>query len=144
MMYCTECGTQIRKNSKFCSHCGKQQVDEKSEIKEQVVEKIMESKIISQLANNQKMRLYPNLIRKITGWYLAWIVLHLGILLIFSKGIFTNKFYTNDFWPFSYGGRNEYGIGEYDIREFLFYTIFPLAIWLIYSLLRTPFGDKKR
>lgn len=70
------------------------------------------------------------------GWYLAWVILHLGLLLVRSDAIFTDGSDTDDFWPFmssSYDG----GLGEYDIREFLVYTIFPLAILIIWSMVRT-------
>jgi len=63
------------------------------------------------------------------GWYLAWVVLHLGLLLIGSDGIFTDGYKTDDFWPFG-----DDDIGEYDIREFLVYTLFPFAILVVYSM----------
>ena len=66
------------------------------------------------------------------GWYLAWVLLHLGCLLIGSDEIFSEGGYYNDFWPF---GKDD--IGDYDFREFLVYTIFPLAILVIWSMVRT-------
>ncbi len=40
-MYCIECGAQIPENSKFCSHCGKQQTTGESSVKEKIAEKII-------------------------------------------------------------------------------------------------------
>ena len=71
--------------------------------------------------------------------YLAWVVLHLGILLIFSHSVFgTGSSYMDNFVPFSEGSE----IDEYDIREFLVYTIFPLAILIIWSMVRTQSNEK--
>lgn len=71
------------------------------------------------------------------GWYLAWVILNLGFLLIGSDGIFTDGYKTDDFWPFG-----DDDIGEYDIREFLVYTIFPLAILIIWSMVRSQNKDE--
>ena len=63
------------------------------------------------------------------GWYLAWVLLHLGLLLIAADSILSDG-YNDEFIPFSKGS----DIDEYDIREFLVYTIFPLAILIIWSM----------
>lgn len=140
-MYCIECGAQIPENSKFCSHCGQKQTEGEPSIKEQIVEKIIETEIVKQVVEEHKRSLDYEFLKKTMGWYLAWIALHLGILLIASDGIFTNGRYTDDFWPFVSSKRE--GIGEYDIREFLFYTIFPLAILIIWSMVRTQSDSQK-
>lgn len=136
-MYCIECGAQIPDNSKFCSHCGKPQNEAEPSIKEKVAEKIIENEIVRQVVEEHKRSLDYQFLKKGMGWYLAWVVLHLGILLIFSIGIFTDGLATDDFWPFNHDRYNNYGIGEYDIREFLVYTIFPLVIFVIWSMVRT-------
>lgn len=63
------------------------------------------------------------------GWYIAWVLLHLGLLLIFSYSIFGGDYHTDDFWPF---GSEK--IREYDFTEFLVYTIFPLGILIVWSM----------
>lgn len=131
-MYCIECGAQIPDNSKFCSHCGKPQNEAEPSIKEKVAEKIIENEIVRQVVEEQRKSLDYQFLRKASGWYLAWVILNLGFLLIGSDGIFTRGRYTDDFWPFG-----DDDIGEYDIREFLVYTIFPLAILIIWSMVRS-------
>ena len=131
-MYCIECGAQIPDNSKFCSHCGKPQNEAEPSIKEKVAEKIIEAEIVRQAVNEHKQSLDYQFLRKAMGWYIAWVLLHLGLLLIFSKSIFGGKWPTEYFWPF---GNDK--IAAYDITEFLVYTIFPLAILVIWSMVRS-------
>ena len=134
-MYCIECGAQIPENSKFCSHCGKKQAEGESSIKEKIADKIIETEIVRQVVEEHKRSLDYEFLKKAIGWYLAWVVMHLGFLLIFSKSIWgTGSGYgMNKFVPFSKYSKIEY----YDIREFLFYTIFPLAILIIWSMVRS-------
>lgn len=133
-MYCIECGAQIPDNSKFCSHCGKPQNEAEPSIKEKVAEKIIENEIVRQVVEEHKRSLDYQFLKKAMGWYLAWVVLHLGILLIFSESILgTDGYFIDRFVPFSERSKIE----NYDIREFLVYTIFPLAILVIWSMVRT-------
>lgn len=129
-MYCIECGEQIPESSKFCSHCGKPQNKTELPKKEKVAEKIIENETVKQVFKKQKRNLDFQLIKKTFGWYLIWFFLHLGILLIFSDN---NSYYKYKFVPFSDGSK----IDDYDFREFLVYTIFPLAILFIWSMIRT-------
>lgn len=130
-MYCIECGAQIPENSKFCSHCGQKQSEGQSSIKEKIAEKIIETEIVRQVVEEQKRSLDYDFLKKAMGWYLAWVVLHLGILLIFSKSIWGSGYSSMDrFVPFS----KRSDIVYYDIREFLVYTIFPLAILIVWSM----------
>lgn len=131
-MYCIECGAQIPDNSKFCSHCGKSQREASPSIKEQVAEKIIENEIVRQVIEDEKKSIDYQFLRKSMGWYLAWVLLHLGFLLIGAENILSTR-YNDEFVPFSKGS----DMNEYDIREFLVYTIFPLAILVIYSMIRT-------
>lgn len=135
-MYCIECGAQIPDNSKFCSHCGKPQNEAEPSIKEKVAEKIIENEIVRQVVEEQKRSLDYEFLKKSMGWYLAWILVHLTFLLIFSDGIFSSNNSNeglDDFWPFNYKSR----LRDYDITEFLVYTIFPLAILVIWSMVRS-------
>ncbi len=119
-MYCIECGAQIPDNSKFCSHCGhKQTVGERS-LKEKVAEE-------------QKRSLDYQFLIKAMGWYLAWVLLNLGLLLIAADEVISSHSINDRFYPFSERSKAE----NYDIREFLVYTIFPLAILIIWSMVRT-------
>ncbi len=141
-MYCIECGAQIPDNSKFCSHCGKPQNETEPSTKEKVAEKIIESEVVRQVVEEQKKSLDYQFLRKAMGWYLAWVVLHLGILLIASDGIFKgNNMGATNFWPF--GSYYYLEISEYDITEFLVYTIFPLAILIIWSMVRSHNQDEQ-
>lgn len=137
-MYCIECGAQIPENSKFYSHCGQSQSEVEPSIKEQVAEKIIENEIVRQVVNEHKQSLDYKFLKKAMGWYLAWIMLHLFFLLALSDGPFNgnNMDGARDFWPF--GKSAEFDeIAQYDITEFLFYTIFPLAILVIISMVRS-------
>jgi hypothetical protein len=136
-MYCIECGAQIPENSKFCFHCGKSQNESEQSFKEQLAEHIIESEITRQVIEEHKKSLDYQFLKKTMGWYLAWILLHLGLLLIGSRGIFNgNNMGANNFWTF------ETDVKYYDITEFLVYTIFPLAILIIWSMVRSQSKEK--
>jgi hypothetical protein len=136
-MYCIECGAQIPDNSKFCSHCGKPQSQAEPSMKEKVAEKIIENEIVRQVVEEQKKSLDYQFLRKSMGWYLAWVLLHLGLLLIAADSILGQGRYgwkdNDNFWPFS----KRSVVQNYDLREFLVYTIFPLAILVIWSMVRS-------
>lgn len=86
-----------------------------------------------QVVEEQKRSLDYQFLKKAMGWYLAWVLLHLGLLLIAADEV-TSSHWTNDrFYPFSEDSNAE----NYDIREFLVYTIFPLAILIIWSMVRS-------
>ena len=142
-MYCIECGAQIPDNSKFCSHCGKPQNEAQPSMKEKVAEKIIEHEIVRQVVEEQRKSLDYQFLRKAMGWYLAWVVLHLGLLLIGSDGIFEgNNMGAKKFWPLGkYSDFDE--VDYYDITEFLVYTIFPLAILIIWSMVRSQNQDEQ-
>ena len=130
-MYCIECGAQIPDNSKFCSHCGKKQTEGEPSFKEKLADVIIEKEITRQVVEAHKSSIDYQFLKKAMGWYLAWVVLNLGILLIFSDSITGTDSYTMDrFFPFSENSK----IKHYDFREFLVYSIFPLAILFIWSM----------
>ena len=140
-MYCIECGAQIPENSKFCSHCGKQQNEGEPSVKEKIAEKVIETEIVRQAINHHNKTIDYEFLRKTLGWYLAWVLLHLGFLLIGSDGIFNgSNMGSDDFWPFNYKSRLSY----YDITEFLVYTIFPFAILVIYSMIRSQSENSEK
>lgn len=140
-MYCIECGAQIPENSKFCSHCGhKQEVGEPS-IKEKIANVIIEKEITRQVVEAHKSSIDYQFLRKSMGYYLAWVLLHLGLLLIGSKGIFEgSNMGSDEFWPFNWKSR----VQEYDITEFLVYTIFPIAILFIINMTHRDEKDNKQ
>lgn len=142
-MYCIECGAQIPDNSKFCSHCGKPQNEAEPSMKEKVAEKIIEHDIVRQVVEEQRKSLDYQFLRKAMGWYLAWVVLHLGLLLIGSDGLFDgDNMGAKRFWPLGkYSDFDE--VDYYDITEFLVYTIFPLAILIIWSMVRSQNQDEQ-
>lgn len=140
-MYCIECGAQIPDNSKFCSHCGQKQTEGEPSLKEKLAEVIIEKEITRQVVEAHKSSIDYQFLKKTMGWYLAWVLLHLGLLLIASDGIFSkSNMGSKKFWPFH---DSLYGdIDLYDITEFLVYTIFPLAILIIWSMVRTQSSEK--
>jgi hypothetical protein len=135
-MYCIECGGQIPDNSKFCSHCGKKQIEAEPTLKEKIAEVIIEKEITRQVIEAHKSSFNYQFLKKAMGWYLAWILLHLSFLLIFSREAF-NSLYSDDgiddFWPFDRCTYCSFA-ALYDISEFLVYTIFPLVIFAIIGL----------
>lgn len=137
-MYCIDCGAQIPDNSKFCPHCGKKQIEGEPTLKEKIAEVIIEKEITRQVIEAHKTSIDYEFLKKSMGYYLAWVLLHLGLLLIGSDGIFDgDNMGSSRFWPF-----NEYGgVKRYDITEFLVYTIFPLAILVIWSMVGTQEQD---
>lgn len=133
-MYCIECGAQIPDNSKFCSHCGHKQTEGEPSLKEKIVEVIIEKDITRQVVEAHNSSIDYQYIKKAMGWYLAWVLLHLGLLLIGSDGIFDGEnMGSDDFWPFNYKSR----VRDYDITEFLVYTIFPIIILFIINMVRS-------
>lgn len=137
-MYCIECGAQIPDNSKFCSHCGQSQNEAKPSLKEKIAEVIIEKEITRQVVEAHKSSLDYQFLKKAMGWYLAWILLHLTFLLIFSDSIFKgDSDGICDFWPLQFLDDCRVRLDEYDITEFLVYTIFPLAILIILSMIRS-------
>ena len=80
---------------------------------------------------------------KLVACYGIWILLNLLILLIFSNGPFDDSnMGSNHFWPFNsrYWESDNFGIhnsiSDYDITEFLVYSIFPAAIYIIYRYIK--------
>jgi hypothetical protein len=136
-MYCIECGAQISDNSKFCSHCGYKQTEGAPSTKEEDGDVKIEKEISRQVVEAHKSSPDYQFLKKVMGWYLAWVLYHLGLLLIVADKITVSHGYgydSNDkFWPFS---ENSHG-ADYDIREFLVYSIFPLATLVIWSMVRT-------
>ena len=132
-MYCIECGALIPDNSKFCPHCGKKQIEGEPSLKEKIAEVIIEKEITRQVIEAHKSSIDKEFLKQAMGWYLAWVLLHLGFLLIGADSILSDGYNNDEFVPFS---KNS-DMDEYDIREFLVYTIFPLAILIILSMLRT-------
>ena len=130
-MYCINCGAQIPENSRFCPHCGFQQSHNLASIKEKLADKIIEKEIVRQINDEYQSSMNFQFLKKSIGWYLAWVLLHLAFLLIGADSIISDGW---RFYPFS----NFSDISDYDIREFLVYTIFPLVCLLIISMVQTP------
>lgn len=135
-MYCIECGSQIPDNSKFCQHCGKPQNIGEPSLTEQIAGAIIQRDIHQEIIKARQSSLDYVFLRKVAGWYLAWVVLHLGFLLIASDGAFDDdNMGARNFWPFGKWAKLE----DYDITELLVYTIFPFVILVIISMIR---GDE--
>lgn len=125
-MYCIECGTKLPNNSKFCPNCG---TKVSSDIPPIFEEPIKNSEIPDIEVN--KSTFDYNFLKKVIGWYSAWVLIHVGLLLIAADEIISDEYRNDKFWPFS----NNSDVSNYDIREFLVYTIFPLAILVIWSMI---------
>ena len=136
-MYCIDCGAPIPDNSRFCPHCGFQQSHNLASIKEKLADKIIEKEIVRQINEEYQSSMNFQFLKKSIGWYLAWVLLHLAFLLIGADSIISDGW---RFYPFSESS----DITDYDIREFLVYTIFPLISLLIISMVITPQAEVKK
>ena len=128
IMYCIECGKLIPENSKFCQHCGESQEKIMTPIQSNLDNMNIDNNFVNQREDEKHIKVNQKM-----GFYLIWILIHLTFLLIFSNGIFDNDNSNNgisDFWPFNRNAR----LRNYDITEFLVYTIFPLIFFLIINL----------
>ena len=146
-MYCIECGISLPQTSKFCSHCG---------AKQGIVQHLPEDGGVTATTNvvpaevntkEDKTSLNYNFLRDMMPFYIGWVLLQLCFLLVKSDSIlglgeckgecisgyssYSCKRPNSNFWPFS----TDSIIGNYDIRDFLVYTIFPIAILVIFSML---------
>lgn len=151
-MYCKNCGNQIENDSKFCSHCGFKQSEGEPSLKESIENEIIKTEITEHVVEDHKSSMDFLFQKKTMGWYFAWVLLNVGLLLIASDNIlgkhgcyvyygYNSYFASNDnFWPFSEKGV----VQNYDIREFLVYTIFPLATLFIWSMVKSQKNGQKK
>lgn len=124
-MYCLECGKEIPDNSKFCSFCGVSQNMPTAPFGEH----FLENKTTEDSVKNNKWSFDFVFFRKSLPWLVGWIILHLSILLIWAYSILPVGYRNDDFFPFTDD------ISQYDIREFIFYTIVPFALIIIWSMM---------
>ena len=124
-MYCTECGTKLPTNSKFCSQCGTKTSNDTPPTFVLPIDNIE-----IPLIESNKSTFDYNFLKKSIGWYSAWVLLQLGLLLIAADEIISDGYDNDRFWPFSHNS----DVSNYDIREFLVFTIFPFAILIIWSM----------
>jgi hypothetical protein len=129
-MYCIECGAKLPNNSKFCPNCGTKISNGTPPSFNNEISESMGNVEIPVAVSNQSNFDYI-FFKKAIGWYSAWVLIHLGLLLIAADEIISSQFDNDRFWPFSSQSRVE----NYDIREFLVFTIFPLAIIIIWSMI---------
>lgn len=139
-MYCIECGAKIPDSSKFCPHCGQKQIESEPAIKKKMPEVAVEKEITRQVIESQEFSIDKEFLKRVMGWYLAWVLLHLGMLLIAARSLFPDGSRNSDFFPFSARSLPN----DYDIREFLVYTIFPFAILVIWSMVKTQEKDDNK
>lgn len=119
-MYCKNCGQKILESSKYCGQCGEPQVHINTFRNNQ---KINSSQIIKTLE-----RLFGiGITKQKIGYYLLWFLINLILLLLNWEPDRTQKFY-----PFD----NYSKIEDYDLTEFLIYSIVPLFVLVIINLFK--------
>lgn len=140
-MYCKECGKEIIDNSKFCSFCGAKQDIVEPTIKEQVADVIIQNEIVKRIKEDYIDNYYQQFFKKVLGYYLAWVLIHLTFLLIFSAcWNCNNSDGLDDFWPFDRFTQ----LKRYDITEFIVYTVFPIIILFIIALVKKENNTTKQ
>jgi hypothetical protein len=126
-MYCKHCGQQIDENSKYCSYCGILQ-------KAQIESPFLQFNVNQSTMQKPETVFSVRVSKKIIGFYLIWFLFHFILLLTNWKTSDANE----HFYPFS-----KYGdIRDYDLTEFLFYTLIPLIALVIFNLFKKPRGNK--
>jgi hypothetical protein len=120
-MYCKACGQEITENSTFCSQCGALQKNTQT-VEGHRKQKTTRVKDFLDLDKpHDKIQL---------GIYLFWFALNVLFLAIgLSAG---DEGDHSGFFPFS----ERYGryITTYDLTEFMFYTIVPVLLYIVYKL----------
>lgn len=123
-MYCKECGKEIAENSRFCCFCGTLQKMPPNNISN------------SQVVNPHKIQNIQGFFgfqisKQIIGFYLLWFLIQLILLLVnWNASSSANKY----FWFFSKGS----DLNDYDLSEFILYTVVPLIVLIIINLFRKP------
>ena len=118
-MYCNACGTLIPDSSKFCQNCG-----------HEIISKEIKSNNSNKQSQNNEEFIFANFLKNTkVKLYLLYVILNISLLLIFSDNILGEKYENNIFWPFG-----EISLGNYDITEFLFYTIVPPLIFYFWGI----------
>lgn len=124
-MYCLECGKKIFDNSRFCSFCGAKQNTSQAPSEEHIVkDKVKKDSVVE-----NKWDFDFILFKKYLPWIIGWVLIHLSILLIWAYSILPDGYRNDDFFPFTDD------ISRYDIREFLFYTLVPFALIVIWCMM---------
>lgn len=75
--------------------------------------------------------------RKTLGFYLIWVGLNIFLFILSSDFKYKKSFY-----PFyTDNGSWEIRIVQYDYSEFLFYTITPIFLFVVYKLIKPVKGE---
>jgi hypothetical protein len=131
-MYCIECGALIPDHSRLCPACGKSQIGVEQTEEEKIPELKEEKQITRKVIKARKSSIDTRFLRKTLVYYLVWVLIHTGLLLIAADSIPGHGDPNDRFWPFSTGS----SVKNYDIREFLVYIIFPFVLLFIWSMIR--------
>ena len=134
-MYCVSCGLFIQDESKFCSNCGTKQFGEVNFLKLILNRLGAVGKRERPDDTLKSLGLFERILRKASGWYLVWILIQLGLLLIKGNSVFAEGKRSRYFWPI-----DEFSIlADYDIREFIVYTVFPVVIFYTWNRIDPDF-----
>jgi len=134
-MYCVSCGEIIQAESKFCSNCGAKNLREVNLLKLILNRLGLVGKREKPDNSLNSHGLFDRILRKIGGWYLVWILIQLGLLLVKSNSVFGEGKRSSYFWPVDRLSI----LSDYDIREFIVYTVFPIAIFYTWNRIDPDF-----
>lgn len=134
-MYCVSCGEIIQAESKFCSNCGAKNLREVNLLKLFLNRLGLVGKREKPDNSLNSHGLFDRILRKIGGWYLVWILIQLGLLLVKSNSVFGEGKRSSYFWPVDRLSI----LSDYDIREFIVYTVFPIAIFYTWNRIDPDF-----
>ena len=122
-MFCNNCGKPIFENLKYCNYCGTKlelsitTVNQQQQIEDPQTHQKLEE---TSGSNNTK---------KVIGVFLVWVLIQLVLLLVNWN---SNLSARDSIWPFSENSE----LGDYDLTEFLLYTIVPLFGFIIFILFK--------
>jgi hypothetical protein len=122
-MYCNRCGHPIAKESVYCSHCG-------FHIKHSSSVYNHQQHTIQTSINKEIVILSIPFSKKEIGFYLAWLLLNLILLL---TNLNDDWFENEKLWPFN--TKSEFK--DYGLSEFLLFTLVPLITLFIVKLLNS-------
>jgi len=134
MIHCKECGRQIETNSKFCNYCGN---TVNQSLSKNVIERRVNFERHNEEIDDKSTPKVIELLKSLSVFfgikyftiiaYIVWLMLNFIILIVSDYSYWGDRF-----WPFD----KRSTIKDYGLPEFLFFTMTPLFLLVIFISLR--------